>query len=313
MPAEGIHLTALREAALHARLPVAARACLARHEAEGRLGAIALDLPYFDHYLLEVVRYAVGRRPKPSALGAAVHDGAAIGIAFAVLDRARVYRDERLAALGLGLVSHIVMDRALHPLVNALARAHAGKLSHDAAHREVEKFQSILFHEGHLGGPIMGNARVVRLVSVPVPELLGDGALGPALAEAFTRATGMQVLLRTLTRMGRGYARHAILLGSPLGARVASAADKADAAPRFLHGAWGSFEDVVARAIDASAVPIARAWELATAEDAVAVSARARLAELMPPGTIDPQGHEVDLERPFAVPSCGAARQRSGS
>jgi hypothetical protein len=159
----------------------------------------------------------------------------------------------------------------------------------------------------------MGNARVVRLVSVPVPELLGDGEIGPVLAEAFTRATGMRVHVRTLARMGRGYARHALLLGSPVGARVASAAEKADAAPRFLHGAWGRFEDVVARAIDASALPMARAWELATAEDAVAVSARARLAELMPPGTIDPQGHEVDLERPFAVPSCGAARQRSGS
>lgn len=125
MPAEGIHLTALREAAARASFPAGARACLARHEGEGRLGAIALDLPYFDRYLLEVVRYAVGRRPKPSALGGVVHDGAAVGIAFAVLERARVYRSERLAAIGLGMVSHIAMDRALHPLVNALARAHA--------------------------------------------------------------------------------------------------------------------------------------------------------------------------------------------
>ncbi len=300
MPAEGIHLTALREAVARSTFPADARACVTRHEATARLGAIALDLPYFDGYLAEVVRYLIGRRPKPSAAGAVVHDGAAIGITLAVLDRARVYRSGRLAALGLGLVSHVAMDRALHPLVNALARAYAGGLGHDAAHREVEKFQSILFHEAYLGGPILGNAKVVRLVEVPITELLRDRDLGPALAEAYTRATRMRVHVATLARMGRGYERHAMLLGSPLGARIASAAEKAEAAPRFLHGPWGRFEDALARAVDASVPVMTRAWAFATAEDRDAAPLRDALAVLLPPGSIDPQGEDVDLRRPLA-------------
>lgn len=309
MPAEGIHLTALREAAAHARFPAAARACLVRHEAEGRLGAIALDLPYFDGYVAEAVRYVVGRRPSPAVLGGVVHDGAAIGVVTAILERARVYRSERLAAIGLGLVSHVAMDRALHPLVNALAREHAlgTRLSHDAAHREVEKFQSILFHEGYLRGPILGNAKVVRLVAVPARELAADSEIGPALAEAFTRATGSRVHVSTLARMARGYAQHTALLGSPLGKRIASGAEKAEAAPRFLHGGWGRFEDVVTRAFALSVEPMARAWALAIAEDQEASAARAALAEVMPPGTIDPQGSEVDLRRPFAPAATATA------
>lgn len=301
MPAEGIHLTALREAVARSAFPAAARACVTRHEPVARLGAIALDLPYFDGYVAEVVRYVVGRRPKPSAAGAVVHDGAAIGIAFAVLERARVYRSDRLAALGLGLVSHIAMDRGLHPLVNALARAHAGGLSHDAAHREVEKFQSILFHEAYLGGPIMGNAKVVRLVEVPIAELLRDRELGFALAEAFTRATRMRVHVATLARMGRGYERHAMLLGSPIGARIASAREKHEAAPRFLYGPWGRFEDALTRAVDASVEVMTCAWTFATAAESDTARAREALHVLMPPGSIDPQGHDVDLRRPLVA------------
>jgi hypothetical protein len=61
MPAEGIHQTALREAG--ARMVPEARRCLIREEDAGRLGAVLLDLAYFDRYLEEVVRYAAhGRR-----------------------------------------------------------------------------------------------------------------------------------------------------------------------------------------------------------------------------------------------------------
>jgi len=45
----------------------------------------------------------------------------------------------------LGVASHCAIGRTLHPLINALARLHRGSGSHDASHREVEKFQSICF------------------------------------------------------------------------------------------------------------------------------------------------------------------------
>src|SRR4051812_15767871 len=111
MPAEGIHLTALREAIALPEFPSAARACTTRYESAARLGAIALDLPYYDRYLAEVARYAFRMKPRPSALGSVVHERAAVGIALEVLERARHSRSDRLAAVALGLVSHCSMDR----------------------------------------------------------------------------------------------------------------------------------------------------------------------------------------------------------
>lgn len=299
MPAEGIHLTALREAIAAPMFPVSARACTTRYEGAARLGAIALDLPYFDRYLGEVVRYALGIKLRPSPLGSVVHDGAAIGIAFSILERARELRSDRLAALGLGLVSHCSMDRQLHPLVNALARAHADGREHDAAHREVEKLQSICFHEDYFGASIMAKPLVVRLVSVPVGELFAASDVLDALTAAFADACRMPVARSLLARMGRGYERHAIVLGSPLGARATSEKEKAESAPRFLRGAWGTFDGVLARAIRGSVDVIGRAWTFYTAADADAAAARRELLEALPFGTIDPQGLEVDLGQSY--------------
>src|SRR5262245_34172741 len=110
MPAEGIHMTALREAMASSDTPSAARACTTRYEAAARFGAIALDLPYYDRYLEEVARYALGLKARPSPLGGVVHERAAVAIAVSVLEQARATRSDRLAAVGLGLVSHSAMD-----------------------------------------------------------------------------------------------------------------------------------------------------------------------------------------------------------
>jgi hypothetical protein len=178
MPAEGIHLTALREAAFSGALAAEPRQTIVRYEDAARLGAIVLDLPYFDRYLEEVVRYALRLPPQASPWGAAVHERAAVPIVRALLERARRERSQRLLALALGAASHAALDRALHPLINALARRFAQGRSHDEAHREVEKFQSICFHEAYFGRDRMGTPGIVRLVAVPALELLADPPRG---------------------------------------------------------------------------------------------------------------------------------------
>ncbi|MBS2014206.1 MAG: hypothetical protein JST00_15060 [Deltaproteobacteria bacterium] len=301
MPAEGIHLTSLREAIASPRFPAGARACTTRQEDAARLGAIAHDLPYFDRYLAEVVRYATKRTPRPSAFGSVVHERAAVDIALFVLERARSLRSERLAAVGLGLVSHAAMDRQLHPLVNALARRYAEGRTHDASHREVEKHQSIGFHDAYFGSSIMGNPRVVRLVSVPIAELFGDRVVVSTLATAFSSACGIPMSPALLARMGRGYAQHAVLLGTPLGKRAAPAHERASIMPRFLSGTWGRFEAILSQAIQGSLVPLERAWALYEASERDETRARAALLDVLPLGSIDPQGEDVDLERPYVV------------
>ena len=135
VPAEGIHLTALREAMASPALSANARRRLVRNDDAARLGAIFVDLPYFHRFTNEVLRYVVGMPAKPSVWGATLHDGGAIDLLNALIEIARRERDEMLGAIALGVASHCAIDRALHPLINALARLHRGGANHDASHR----------------------------------------------------------------------------------------------------------------------------------------------------------------------------------
>src|SRR5688572_5737664 len=116
MPAEGIHLTALREATAAPAVDVEVRRLLVRRDDAARFGAILADLPYFHRYVVEVIRYATGRPAQPSPWGAAIHDGGAVALLGSLLAIARRERDDQLGAIALGLASHCAIDRALHPL-----------------------------------------------------------------------------------------------------------------------------------------------------------------------------------------------------
>lgn len=298
MPAEAIHLTSLREAAARQQLPPPARRCLVQEEDAARLGAVLHDLPYFHHYLEAVVRYAARIAPRPSSWGDVVHEQAAVPIVFSLLRAARRERSARLAAVGLGLASHAAIDRQLHPLINSLARRYADGMSHDAAHREVEKFQSICFHESYFGGDRMGTPAIGRVVQVPMCELFADGLVASAVTAAYRESMTSAPGLDALRAMGRGYERHTAVIASPLGSLVAPAPAKDRARPRFLFGAWGTFEDVLERAIVRSVEVLERAWAVFEASDAD-TTAELSLASLLGPGTIDERGADGLLEAPF--------------
>jgi hypothetical protein len=268
-------------------------------EDEARLGAVLLDLMYFDHYAEEVVRYAARWSPRESRWGDEIHERAAVPVLLVMLDRARTTRSERLAAVALGLASHAAMDRQLHPLINALARAHAEGRSHGAAHREVEKFQSICFHEAYFGRDRMGTAGIVRLVQVPMLELFANPEVGGAIDEAFRTTLSDAPSFVTLRGMARGYEQHAWLLGSPLGKTLALERDKELARPKFLHGTWGTFDRVLARAIEQSVRAMDAVWSCFASSDRDAPAARQALLTLLAPGSIDPAGDDVSLAQEF--------------
>lgn len=300
MPAEGVHLTALREAAALAAPPL--RRALVRWDDAGRLGAVLLDLAYFDRYAEEVARYALRLPPRASRWGDAIHTQRAVEILLALLGEARRSRSARVAAIALGVASHVAIDRQLHPLINALARAHGERADPGAAHREVEKFQSILFHERYFGEDRMGSPGIVRLVQVPARELVADDEVGPALVAAFgaLAADGRPPTQADLAGLARGYEQHATLLGTPLGKTLARPADKARAVPRYLEGSWGRFEALLEAAVTRSVEALERAWAcFEAASPPERERADAALLALLPPGTIDPDGAEVDLAAPF--------------
>ncbi|HEU0035719.1 MAG TPA: zinc dependent phospholipase C family protein [Kofleriaceae bacterium] len=300
MPAEGIHLTALREAMASPQLDPSVRKRLVRHDDAARLGAILVDLPYFHRFFEEVVRYVAKIPAKPSPWGATLHEGGAVELLRVLLDVARRERDDTIAAIALGVASHCAIDRSLHPLVNALARKHREGANHDASHREVEKFQSICFHEQYLGRDTMGTPAITGYLMIRLISHLDDWRVA-LLREAWRTALGSAPSASELMGFRRGYRAHTRLLGTPLGKRVAPAAAKEAAKPRYLEGAWGSFSSVLEDAIAASLGVLEAANAVLDAEPSDVHAARANFASKLPRGTIDPQGHGVDLERPFRV------------
>ncbi len=111
--------------------------------------------------------------------------------------------------------------------------------------------------------------------------------------------------------MARGYELHARILGSRLGKRLAPSAEKERARPLFLEGRWGRFERVLDDAVARSVPVLESVWTAFEASDRDAEPARAALDELLPGGTIEGQGLDIDLDQPFVVLPAGARPSRS--
>lgn len=300
MPAEGIHLTAVREATASPRLSPDLRKRLVRHDDAARFGAILVDLPYFHQFALEVIRYVAGIPAQPSRWGTSLHDGGAVELLLALLEVARRERDDVLAAIALGVASHCSIDRGLHPLINALARQHREGANHDAAHREVEKFQSVCFHEVYLGRDCMGTPGITEHLKIQTMKSLDDRRIS-LIREAWRIAFSDSPTYDELLGFRRGYRAHCRLLGSPLGKRIAPEKAKERARPMYLRGGWGTFERSLEDAIGASIDVLEAAGALLDASMADVPAARAQLASLLPRGTIDPQGADVDLSNAYRV------------
>ncbi len=296
MPAEGIHLTALREAMASPALDAPVRRRVVRREDAARFGALLVDLPYFHRFAGEVVRYLTGIPARPSAWGPALHEhGGAVRLLHQLVRIARRDRDETLGAVALGLASHASIDRALHPLVNSLARLHKAGKNHDASHREVEKFQSICFHEAYMGKDLMGTPAITSYLTIHMAGQLAEPRLSGQLREAWSGALDGAPSARELAGYGRGYRMHTRLLGLAVGKRIAPAAAKEAARPRYLEGAWGNFSAALESAVAASVPVLNAATAALDADDRGDVAAMDALERVLPHGTIDPAGDDATL------------------
>jgi hypothetical protein len=205
-----------------------------------------------------------------------------------------------IGAIALGVASHCAIDRGLHPLINALARKHVVGRNHDASHREVEKFQSICFHEHYTGRDMMGTPEITSYLAIRLTERLPE-RVARLVLEAWRHAFGTSPEAAEFGGYVRGYRTHTKLLGSPLGKRLAPRSAKEAARPRYLEGGWGGFPSMLEQAVAASLAVLDATADVLDADATDVHRARAQLASRLPRGTIDPGGQDVDLARPFAV------------
>jgi hypothetical protein len=225
VPAEAIHLSVFQDSLARSQ----AAHALAGTElfGLGRLGAVAIDLPYFEKFPISVARYLLGLTTATSAWGNLFHEQAPVRMTKLLLDTARDLRTqtrtrvagERVLAFALGQTSHVAVDRFMHPMVNRLARMRAVRLSDHwlRQHTEVEKFQSILFHEERNGFDFMGRRELGQHIGVNVALLHRDAQLGAAYSRALAGALGTAPGASLVKRWTRGYTQYTQLVSSPLG------------------------------------------------------------------------------------------------
>jgi hypothetical protein len=290
VPVEAIHLSAFLDSLQAAQPP----AQFARGELRelGRLGALVIDFPYFDRFPVGVVRYLLKQPTARSAWGDALHKTTPVALAHTLLARVRRLRAEastrsqaeRVLALALGYVSHLAVDRTLHPFVNRQARArvvsHGGDPAHQ--HTEVEKFHSVLFHEERLGFDFMGRPELRRHIEVDAHAIHRDPALREALQAGFDAALARTPTRGELERWARGYRQYVWLVSGPAGKLLVPERVKDAVRPEVYRGGWGSFDARYRDAVACSVRAIDAALALAECE-----RSHAAFERVLPEGPID--------------------------
>jgi len=295
MPVEAIHLSGLVDSLASCGAWIR-RATSASHHAAARLGALFVDLPYFDRFSLAVVRYVLRRPQAHSPWGDAFHQktpialGRLLGEAGRRLAGQTATREagETLTALALGYVSHAALDTAMHPHINELARQRATRtgLHPSQEHHEIEKFQSLLFHEQRFGRDLMGTGKLLAYIDAD-GQFLGDaGPIGDAVQQALTALHGSAPTRAELRRFARGYKTYVALIGNPfVGPRIGPLevreAARAEVFTEF------DFPRRFAEAVTKSRQYL-EAFGAYLADGVFDQSAQAALAQLIPEGSIDP-------------------------
>lgn len=235
MPAEAIHMTALDDTLV--ALPAKLRARLvATHTLRAtRLGAMFVDLPYFDAVASTLVRHVLGLSPRPLPWGDILHQRAPITLGRRIgelgvklLRQGQKEAGEYTIALSLGYMCHAAIDTALHPVVNRLAAIRAAEhRDHPLRqHREVEKFHSVLFHEDRHGRDFLGTSALQEFLSLDVAPLWQPGPIADTVATAFRECLHAQPARSAFQRWEQGLRRYLAILCGPLGRHAVSVADK---------------------------------------------------------------------------------------
>lgn len=296
MPGEAIHLTALLDTASALPSPVARTLSGAGHQSS-RIGALLVDLPYFEGFHATFIRFVLGLAPSLSRFGEVLHQRAPITLGRRLAERAALLRrrsetreaGEALAALALGYASHAAVDTALHPLVNRLAAARTKAGSGGAAllaqHQAVEKFQSILYHEERYRGDYLGTLALREYLTVDFSLLVDAGPVRDQILDAMREVCGEAPSPRSLLASARGYQRFVRTITGPLGRRLATTEEK-------VRERAGLYDAVEFPRRFTEAVARSRRWVEALAayhDDGVFDdSAVHALSAIMPEQTLDP-------------------------
>lgn len=249
MPAEAIHLSALSDSIEGSRARAFLSGAGPRYAA--RVGATFIDTPYFDRFPIAVMRYVLKRPVSVSRWGDVFHHRAPAGLGKAFLRQARRLRErtstreagDLFLGFALGYFSHLAIDSGIHPSVNRIAKVRAARLNDSPSrqHNEVEKFQSIIFHEERHGFDFMGKSFLQGFIEADGNLLYDQPDARDALALSMREVLGEYPGIDLLRRWNDGYRQYGWLISGPAGLRVAPPALKEEVRPEVYEGVDGPF------------------------------------------------------------------------
>lgn len=295
MPVEAVHLSGLVDSVAESSHWVRRATSGPFHRAT-RLGALFVDLPYFDRFSQAVVRYALRTPQTPSVWGDVFHQRTPIALGIALAESghklaqqsATKEAGQTLMALSLGYISHAALDTSMHPHINRLARERAARtgLAPSVEHQEIEKFHSLLFHEQRFGCDLMGTQKMRVYIEVDASILADPGPLSDAVQRAIVSLHGKSPSLQDFRRYASGYVSYSRLIGNSIvGPRIGPKSQR-EAARAEVFSAF----DFPVRF--AQAVALSRRYLDALgaylADGVFDQSAKRALAAILPEGSIDP-------------------------
>jgi Zinc dependent phospholipase C len=291
MPAEAIHLSALSDSILGSSAEKFLSTKATREAA--KVGAMFVDLPYFEDFPLVVLKYLLKRPVAVTVWGDRFHDETPIGLGIEFLRGAQKLLEkpssrtsgEWALAMALGYFSHLAVDSAIHPSVNRLARHRALALQDTAArqHSEVEKFQSILYHEERHGFDFMGEPFLAHYIKTQPEPIWSDSEVSAVIFPSLQKVFGRSVAPKTVKNWASGYRQYGALIASALGKTIAPLKQKEQMRPEvYQNKLEGAFTDKFKVAV----------WRSRRYLDAALAFAQHQLSEerllqIAPEGSID--------------------------
>jgi hypothetical protein len=308
VPAEGIHLSALDDLIATGPARCVSRLSAGARREAARLGSVLVDLPYFESFAMAVANYLLRRPQRTSPWGDTMHHTQPIAVGrrlmaagFAALRAAGGARGaqeqaELVIAFALGYIAHAAVDRSMHPLVNYLAQQRSLRTGRrpDQEHHEVEKYQSILFHEDRFGIDMMGRLFLYNYLDIDFTLLCGRrgqawGPLWPALYHALHKTHGIAPTLADFRRWTGSFDDYRLILTSPLGATLVPDYEKLFTRPALYDAVRFPRRYQVAVGAAGDWADALLSYGLALSfEPRNDTSAETALQHLIPEGSIDP-------------------------
>jgi len=164
MPALMMHLRGAD--ALRRELPAPLDLSVGQAPWAYQLGSILVDLPLFEGFWLKVALFLT-RRPYPeSRWGTVIHTRGSASLAASLLRPTGAHRSAR-RALVAGMLTHLALDRAMHPAIEAAVSEHLRPdETPSQLHEALENYQSLVWHRTHLNCDGLGTLLLKEGVTV---------------------------------------------------------------------------------------------------------------------------------------------------